>query len=411
MTAVPELTLPEPPLPEPPLDPQAADTLAIRATRPHAPWRISRAEWLLIAVAGGSLVAVAAAAVLILRHAPLPWILGTLLLAAAAVAMLLVLALTAFQRGILRIRQLRDVTADIGLGDLSVRAPVEASDELGLLGLSLNAMADRVARVLQAQKDLLAGVSHELRSPLTRIEVACELIRIELEATRLHAPAGVDRRREGQGEQLLGEIHEEVVLLERHIQRLLEAQRVGVDRVLVQRKPLSLDELVQTVVRREKHRLEQLGFTMEVVLDSGNAVLHGDENALDRVLSTLIENAVTHACDGEAVDGRKIERELRIETARDELNAIVRVHDRGPGLTTEQCTRVFEAFYRTDRSRDAKTGGTGLGLYLVKRIAEGHGGTARALPREGGGLTIELRLPVHGHREHTETVRMRASPG
>jgi signal transduction histidine kinase len=80
-------------------------------------------------------------------------------------------------------------------------------------------------------------------------------------------------------------------------------------------------------------------------------------------------------------------------------------------LTPEQCTRVFEAFYRTDRSRDAKTGGTGLGLYLVKGIAEGHGGTARAMPREGGGLTIELRLPVHGQREQRETVRMQVAKG
>jgi signal transduction histidine kinase len=284
-------------------------------------------------------------------------------------------------------------------------------DELGLLGLSLNAMADRVARVLQAQKDLLAGVSHELRSPLARIEVALELIRIELVAGRDQAPQGLERRRESPGEQLLGEIHEEVVLLERHIQRLLEAQRVGVDRVLVVRKPLSLDDLVQTVVRRETHRLELLGFGLEVVLDSGHAVLNGDENALDRVLSTLVENAVQHAGEGEAADGRKVERALRIETARDELHAIVRVHDRGPGLTPEQCTRVFEAFYRTDRSRDAKTGGTGLGLYLVKGIAEGHGGTARAMPREGGGLTIELRLPVHGQREQRETVRMQVAKG
>jgi signal transduction histidine kinase len=241
--------------------------------------RLSRAEWTLTGLALLGLLAVAASAVLMLRAAPVPWILGTLLGVAASIAVILVLALSAFQQGVTRLRQLREVVSDIGLGDLNVRAAAEPVDELGLLGLSLNAMADRVARVLQAQKDLLAGVSHELRSPLARIEVALELIRIELVAGRDQAPQGLERRRESPGEQLLGEIHEEVVLLERHIQRLLEAQRVGVDRVLVVRKPLSLDDLVQTVVRRETHRLELLGFGLEVVLDSGHAVLNGDENA------------------------------------------------------------------------------------------------------------------------------------
>lgn len=355
----------------------------------------------------GTLLAIAAAAVMLLRGMPLLWSSAALLAAGAGVAVLLVMMLTVTQRAATRLSQLRDVAAEIGLGDLTARAPVEPSDEVGQMGLALNAMADRVARVLQAQRDLLAGVSHELRSPLARIEVALELIRIELAGGRQQAPEGLDRRQNA-GEQLLGEVHEEVVLLERHIERLMEAQRIGVDRVLMARKELSLDDLVGTVMRREKHRLEQLGFAVELELQSNRAVLFGDENALDRVVSTLVENAVQHASQGTAADGTAV-RALRVETGRDDMHAIVRVMDRGPGLAPEECQRVFEAFYRTDRSRNANTGGTGLGLYLVKRIAEAHGGTARAVPREGGGLSIELRLPVQGGRDQQQaTVRMQA---
>lgn len=358
-------------------------------------------------MATGTLLAIACSAVLLLRGAPLLWSCLALLVAGAGVAAKLVVMLTLTQRDAARLSQLRDVACEIGLGDLTVRAPDEPADDVGQMGLALNAMADRVSRVLQAQRDLLAGVSHELRSPLARIEVALELIRIELTGARKHAPDGVDRRQNA-GEQLLGEVHEEVVLLERHIERLMEAQRIGVDRVLMVRKELSLDDMVGTVMRREKHRLEQLGFSVELVLDSKRAVLFGDENALDRVVSTLVENAVQHAQGPATADGTAL-RALRIETGRDESHAIVRVMDRGPGLTSEECQRVFEAFYRTDRSRNANTGGTGLGLYLVKRIAEAHGGTARAVPREGGGLSIELRLPVQGGRDlQKATVRMQA---
>ena len=368
---------------------------------------LSSGEQAIVAIGLIGLIAVATGAVLAVRVVPadarLP-IVAVLVIAGLGYAALLALSLSLSQRQMARVRILGEVAAELGLGDLSARAPVEPLDDLGALGSRLNAMADRIQRVLQAQKDLLAGVSHELRSPLARIEVALELVRIELEASRAAAPDGQDRRK-GAGEQLLVEIHEEVELLERHIERLLEAQRVGVDRVLPQRAEISLDGLVETVLRRENHRLERLGFKVVAKLMS-HGVVAGDHNALDRVVSTLIENVVQHAGGGDKSDQAK---ELRIETARDELGAMVRVLDRGPGLTPEQCLQVFEAFFRTDASRASNTGGTGLGLYLVKRIAEAHGGTARATPRQGGGLVIEMRLPLVGQKELKETVRMQSA--
>lgn len=376
---------------------------------------LTRGERGVVGVGIVGLLGIAAAGVLLVRDgAATQWFMMVipLVIAGVAVAGLMALSLTLSQRFNARLSQLREVAMELGMGDLSARAPVDPPDDLGQLGSGLNAMADRISRVLQAQKDLLAGVSHELRSPLARIAVALELIRIELEAARAAAPAGLDRRKPSEGEQLLNDIHEETALLERHISRLLEAQRVGVDRVLVQRAEVCVDELIDNVMHRERHRLEKQGFTVELDLKSDYAVVSGDENALDRVISTLVENSVQHAGDGDAADGHVIEKALRIESARDPLGGVYRIMDRGPGLTIEQCTRVFEAFFRTDASRNANTGGTGLGLYLVKRITEAHGGSARALPRPGGGLIVELRLPLLGQKEFTETVRMQAlSPG
>jgi signal transduction histidine kinase len=368
-----------------------------------------------MALALGSLVALAVAGLMVVHWTALAsarlWIVvGLLAVAGFLVGVMLSVALGASHAVGARVRQLREIAGDLGSGDLSVRAPIEPFDDLGSLGLALNAMADRVARVLQAQKDLLSGVSHELRSPLARIAVALELIRQEFEAARAAAPGGENRRREA-GPQLLTDILEEVALLERHIQRLLEAQRVGVDRVLVQRANIVLDELAATVLRREQNRLDEQGFVVEAQFGAPGQVLSGDANALDRVLSTLIQNVIEHTADSSAPSGTQAAKSLRVETERVGAELVVRVLDRGPGLTPEQCSRVFEAFYRTDASRTRNTGGTGLGLYVVKKLTEAHGGSARAIPRPGGGLMIELRLPLPGVKMAKETVRMKLPRG
>ncbi len=384
--------------------------LAQPAAKPQLPpLGLIRGEVFAVAVAIATLSALGAAAVTVWqsRMTLAGTELAALFAAAVGTAILLAISLTLTQGLRERARVLREAALEIGLGDLSVRAPVEPMDDLGALGQSLNAMAERIARMLQAQRDLLAGISHELRSPLARIEVTLELIRIELDRERARAPQGKDRRR-NEGEELLQELHEEVRLLEEHIARLLEAQRVGMDRVLLHRGDVDLDALAQTVLRRERHRLERLGFEFELTLDSLGSVVSGDANALDRVISTLIENAIRYAVSDTMLDGQPCPPSLQIETNRDPGGAILRVMDRGPGLSTEECTRVFEAFYRSPSARARIAIGSGLGLFLVKRTVEAHGGTVGAMPRPGGGLVIEIRLPVIGQTELRETVKIRA---
>ena len=394
----------------PSIQPARMTPLAQPAAKPQLPpLGLVRGEIVAIAVAIGTLSALGAAAVTVWksRMTLAGTELAALFAAAVGTALLLGISLTLTQRLRERARILREAALEIGLGDLTVRAPIEPSDDLGALGQSLNAMAERISRMLQAQRDLLAGISHELRSPLARIEVALELIRIELDRERARAPEGRDRRR-NEGEELLQELHEEVRLLEDHIARLLEAQRVGMDRVLLHRGEVDIDALAQTVLRRERHRLERLGFAFELTLDSLGSVVSGDANALDRVLSTLIENAIRYASSDTAIDGQPCPPSLQIETNRDTSGAILRISDRGPGLSQDECTRVFEAFYRSPSARARIANGSGLGLFLVKRTIEAHGGTVFATQHVGGGLTIEIHLPVIGQTELRETVKIHA---
>ncbi len=391
---------------------------------------------LLLSVVG--LSAAGVAAVLVVRQGGLSgWnalIVGLLLLTAASVVAYYVLVTLARQRLHDRLALMRDAAHELGGGDLSVAVP-EGDDDLGALGASLNTMRSRVARLMTAQRELLSGVSHELRSPLARIEVAMELIDMELAGDEEH-------------ELIIG-VREEVALLERHISRLLEAQRVTRDRIVLTRRALVVDTLLAQVIARERLRLQKLGWRLDVKLDAGDHEILGDENALDRVFSTLIENAIRHAASpgpeaaysgafeavqvtepppdtesdstavvatpdsaelaaddsppGQAVTWRP---SLRIETEISELGLLVRFLDRGPGLGPEQCTRVFEPFFRGDQSRSTATGGTGLGMYLTRNILRAHGGDVLARPRDGGGLMVELCLPLRTTKVLKETMRV-----
>lgn len=363
-----------------------------------------RLDWVLLGLAAVSIAATVTAGTLLVRSVPgFRWT-GPTGVIVAMLALLLFAVVANYivvsrARGALhqRLSVMRDAARELGGGDLEIVVP-EGDDDIGALGRSLNAMSTRIARLLHAQRDLLSGVSHELRSPLARMVVALELIAI------------------GRGEQdpelaeLVSGLREEVSLLERHISRLLEAQRVSSKRVVLSRKPLSIDALVQTVVRREHNRMTHLGWTLTVETRAGGGEVLADENALDRVVSTLIENAVVHAASpGPAqADQADWAPSLHVETDIDGSDVLVRVMDRGPGLTPEQCALAFEPFARIDSSRSSRTGGTGLGLYLAKTISEAHGGEARAFPREGGGLVVELRLRGRDVKEQKETLRVAA---
>jgi signal transduction histidine kinase len=354
-----------------------------------------RGELVSLSISLPALVALAGAGVLLYRGGGLSQPDGTpalvlLVLAGLAVVGSFVFSFLAAQRLTERLAAMRAAAREMGAGDLSVSVPEAGDDDLTALARSLNGMAGRVARMLQAQRDLLAGVSHELRSPLTRMEVLLELLAAE-------DSGAIEGRRA-----LLAELRQEMDLLEEHISRLLEAQRVSGSGAMPRRQQVDLDELVEQVVQRERHRLEQAGFAIEVACELGPCRISADANALDRLLSTLVENALRYAAMP-ASEG--VAPALRVETERGLDGALLRVLDRGPGLDAEQCLRAFEPFYRVDPARSAATGGTGLGLYLVKRIAEAHGGRARALPRPGGGLAVEVSLPLADDRGLKQTVR------
>lgn len=285
-----------------------------------------------------------------------------------AVAFFLVLALLAVavalgswplvRRLTRRLERLRRRVDDLGGGDLKARAPVEGRDEVAHLAQSFNRAADRIERLVEAQRRVLAHASHELRSPLARLRVSLEMM-----------PATGEQR-----DQAARDLTE----LDGIIDEILEAGRLEAADGLPRAEPVDLLALLAEEGARTG--TEVGGEALEV---------RGDPRLLRRLVRNLLENARRHAGEGPV--------EARVERG-EKARVRVRVLDRGPGIPPDDRERVFEPFYRPE-GRPETGQGYGLGLSLVRQIARAHGGEARCRPRDGGGTVFEVELGEPGRFE------------
>jgi signal transduction histidine kinase len=253
-----------------------------------------------------------------------------------------------------RLERLQERVEALGAGDLAARVEVEGSDEVATLARSFNRAADRIERLVKGQRAVLAGASHELRSPLARIRVALELLATE------NRPELRDR------------IAQEIAELDDLIGELLLASRL---------------ETIGGPERTEE--VDLLGLLAEEAarLDAqaaGEPVrIQGDPRMLRRLVRNLLENARRHA------GASAIEASVAPLPGG---GARIHVADRGPGVPESERDRIFEPFYRASRAASGGEEGAGLGLALVRQIARHHGGEARCLCREGGGTCFEVDL-------------------
>jgi len=306
---------------------------------------------------------------------------GLLRLVLSLLVVLVVVALAAvpLTRAIARpLDRIADTARALGQGELSARTEIRISgrrDEVGNLAQVLDEMAARLERAVKGEKELWANISHELRTPLSRIRVALELCAEEegeIETVKRH----------------LGGIDADLVELEQLIDDVLTTARLdlaeGGAALVLRKEPIALLALVAEARRRfaEGHPDRALETCVEPDLPR----VEGDPSLLLRVLGNLLQNAAKYS----EADSR-----IELEAKGGEGELWVEVSDRGIGVEPEDLPRLFEHFFRGDRSRARGTGGTGLGLTLCKRVVEAHGGHIEASPRgDGSGLTVRFTLPV-----------------
>jgi two-component system osmolarity sensor histidine kinase EnvZ len=283
-----------------------------------------------------------------------PWAAGMVFLAGALLT--LAAALLLARRTSVRLRQLAGSAAVVGQGRLPDRLPETGAEELKTLTVSFNRMADEVQALLENRTVLLSGISHDLRTPITRMQLALAMLDDA-------DPAMVQR--------MEGDLRE----MTRLIAQMLEFARslkgeVEIEVDLAQ----TLADMAASSSHPDRVRARP-GPACRRVLSVA---------ALNRVVGNLIENALRYG-EGGPVD-------LELEEGAD--GVLVRVMDRGPGIPEAEREKVFQPFYRLESSRSRDTGGSGLGLAIVRQLADAQGWRIDLRAREGGGLVAEVMLPI-----------------
>jgi signal transduction histidine kinase len=267
------------------------------------------------------------------------------------------------------LRDLAEVARAIAKGDLSRRAAVRTKDEIGELGRAFNYMADQIAASLRQEKDLVAGVSHELRAPLSRVRMAGELL-----AETADLPPEARKH--------LRAISEEVDELDSLIEELLTRAKLESAGFELEREPCDLGPIVRQAVTRADGFAEG---RVEVAVPEEGVRVSGSPTLLSRALRNVVENALQYSPP---------ESRVEVAVTRAPAEAWVTVRDRGIGIPPEEVGRIFDPFFRGERSRSRRTGGVGFGLTLARQIVLRHGGDIAVESTAGAGTRVTLKIPL-----------------
>lgn len=295
----------------------------------------------------------------------LPWVvLATLLvcgLIAAALAWLVVHPL----------QQLMGLSRRQGRGELQAEVPESLllrRDEIGQLGRQLQKSALEIERLLQRQRDLVRDVSHEVRAPLARLQIAAE--RLEITPQDTHA---------------LSQMQREVQVMDRLVQGVLQMSRSDHHLSQLTKQPVVLKDVLRVSVEAARLLGSAKGIEVNWRTDIELPQVIGDAHRLAQVFDNLFSNAVRHTPEGGSI---------WVDCGLCPQGCHVSVGDEGPGVPTEALDTIFEPFVRLDAARSPDVGGFGVGLALVKSVTELHGGTVTARNRHKGGLRVTVTLPT-----------------
>jgi signal transduction histidine kinase len=312
------------------------------------------------------------------EFAPAQAVIGIVLLTVGSA----VASLAIFRPARRRLRDLEKVARAIGEGDASARAAETGGDEVTALARAFNRMAgDLEARTSamemsdRTRRQLLADVSHELKTPLAAVRGYVETLAMP------EVSLDDDTRR-----RYLDIVGEETTKLERIVGDLLDLARLESGGLTLTCEAVPVARLYQRVADRHERELIEKQITLETSIAPEISDVWGDPARLEQALQNLVANALRHTPDAGHIT-------LAAEPAGGKVRLVVR--DSGPGILEEHLPRIFDRFYKTDASRSdpySKTG-SGLGLSIVKAIIERHGGTVSAANAPGGGAEFAITLP------------------
>ncbi|MGC4086271.1 MAG: ATP-binding protein [Vicinamibacterales bacterium] len=269
------------------------------------------------------------------------------------------------------LREVRDVSYRLAAGDLQARAGPAVGvrrDEIGELVRDFDTMAARIEALVHSQSQLLSDISHELRSPLARLNVALELARRK---------AGPEARAD------LDRLEAEAARMNQLIGRVLALARAESPEAARPFEPVEMIDVLSVVTDNAEYEAREQHKRVRFDAEARPSVL-GDPELLASAVDNVVRNAVRYTAEGTTVDVRLLEQGG---------DAVVIVRDRGPGVPPAELERIFTPFHRVDAGRHRDAGGHGLGLAIARRAVALHKGTITAAPADGGGLEVLIRLP------------------
>ena len=297
---------------------------------------------------------------------------NTLMLIAGGVAVLGVLVVGSIQaRHIVKpVRALAAAAHRVADGDFSQRVPVTQEDELGEMAMAFNTMAADLERQHELRHRVMADIAHELRTPLSVLQVQLESIQDNLTEPTPEVIAG---------------LQDDLA----HLSHLVEDLRVltlaDAGELHVEAEPVKIGKLIQDVTERVQTTARSKGVTLNAELPEEESLVLGDGQRLTQVFLNLLTNALQHTPPG----GR-----VTVSTQQVKGAVHIMVQDTGEGIAPEDLPHVFERFYRGEKSRSRATGGAGLGLAIAKGIVEAHGSQIHAESAAGEGTRFLFTLPA-----------------
>ncbi|PAZ10961.1 two-component sensor histidine kinase [Streptomyces sp. SA15] len=284
----------------------------------------------------------------------------------------LVLAVTVAVTAVIATRLVRPLRALTAAAqqppERHVRVPVTTRDETGILAAAFNELTERRERLEAQRKAMVSDIAHELRSPLTNIRGWLEVTR---DGVVDPDPA------------LLASLHDEALVLQRVIDDLRDLADADAGTLRLHPEPVRCDELLDQVAAAHRVAADTAQVALRTAVE-GKPWLDADPVRLRQALGNLVSNALRHTPAGGTVT---------LAARHDGHDVVLEVADTGTGIAPEDLPHVFDRFWRAEKSRSRRTGGSGLGLPIVRHLIAAHGGTAEATSEPGKGSVFTLRLP------------------
>jgi signal transduction histidine kinase len=260
----------------------------------------------------------------------------------------------------------------IAVGEYEL-VPIEGPSEVRQLAHAINDMSQKVEKSLTSQRDFVANVSHEFKTPLTSIQGFSQAI--------YDGTVHKDKEIKHAAEVILNETNRLNIM----VNDLLTLAKLDAGTMTMTKERIELNQLLQNIIERFYYELEKANVRLNPVYTEPT-YLFADGVRLAQVFSNLIDNAIKYS---------KPDSEIGVTIIQAEHNAIVTVSDTGDGISEEDCTRIFERFYQIDKSRSGGAGhGVGLGLAIARQIVESHGGEITVSSKLGQGSTFMVKLPI-----------------